>query len=136
MAEVGIRAAVRKVGITYLPTFLQGCRLLGKQEVAMSAMPEGLPVPFEVVTETEVDSRGRVSLGRAGAEPGGRYRVARNIDGVLLLTPVVSIPERELIAWENPALAERIRTGIAEAQAGRTVDLGDFTGYATNTDEE
>jgi hypothetical protein len=136
MAEVGIRAAVRKVGITYLPTLLQGCRLLGKQEVAMSAMPEGLPVPFEVVTETEVDSRGRVSLGRAGAEPGGRYRVARNIDGVLLLTPVVSIPERELIAWENPALAERIRTGIAEAQAGRTVDLGDFTGYVTNTDEE
>ena len=61
--------------------------------------------------------------------------MARNIDGVLLLTPVVSIPERELIVWENPALAERIRTGIAEAQAGRTVDLGDFTGYANDTDE-
>ncbi len=27
----------------------------------MSAMPEGLPVPFEVITETEVDGRGRVS---------------------------------------------------------------------------
>ncbi|MBV9013909.1 MAG: hypothetical protein JO272_18030 [Pseudonocardiales bacterium] len=83
-----------------------------------------------------MDSRGRVSLGRAGAEPGGRYRVARNIDGVLLLTPVVSIPERELIVWENPALAERIRTGITEAQARRTVDLGDFTDYATDTNEE
>ena len=93
----------------------------------MSALPEGLPVPFEVVTETEVDSRGRVSLGRAGAEPGGRYRVARNIDGVLLLTPVVSIPERELIVWEKLALAERIRIGIAETQAGRTIGLGDFT---------
>ena len=102
----------------------------------MSAMSEGLPVPFEVITETEVDSRGRVSLGRAGAEPGRRYRVARNIDGVLLLTPVVSIQERELIVWENPALAERILTGITEAQAGRTVDLGDFTGYVTNTDQE
>ncbi len=74
----------------------------------MPAMPEErLPAPFEVLTETEVDSRGRVSLGRAGAEPGRRYRVARDIDGVLLLTPVVSIPERELIVWENPALAER-----------------------------
>jgi len=62
--------------------------------------------------------------------------VARNIDGVLLLTPVVSIPERELIVWENPALAERIRTGITEAQARRTVDLGDFTDYATDTNEE
>jgi predicted RNA binding protein YcfA (HicA-like mRNA interferase family) len=40
----------------------------------------------------EVDSRGRVSLGRAGAEPARRYRVARDIDGVLLLTPVVCIP--------------------------------------------
>lgn len=39
-------------------------------------MPEErLPAPFEVVTETEVDSRSRVSLGRAGAEPGRRYRV-------------------------------------------------------------
>lgn len=28
-------------------------------------------------------------------------------------------PERELIVWENPALAERIRTGITEAQAGQ-----------------
>lgn len=102
----------------------------------MSAMPEGLPVPFEIITETEVDSRGRVSLGRAGAEPGGRYRVARNIDGVLLLTPVVSIPERELIVWENPALAARIRTGITDAQAGRTVDLGDFTSHATDTDQD
>jgi hypothetical protein len=60
--------------------------------------------------------------------------VARNIDGVLLLTPVVSIPERELIVWEKPALAERIRIGIAETQAGHTVDLGDFTGYTTDTD--
>ncbi|MGQ0717545.1 MAG: hypothetical protein ACT4NP_09570 [Pseudonocardiales bacterium] len=102
----------------------------------MSAMPEGLPTPFEVITETEVDSRGRVSLGRAGAEPGGRYRVARNIDSVLLLTPVVPIPERELIVWENPALAERIRIGIVETQTGRTVDLGDFTAYATDTDDE
>ncbi|MBV9313717.1 MAG: hypothetical protein JO100_08155 [Pseudonocardia sp.] len=102
----------------------------------MSAMPEELPVPFEIVTETEVDSRGRVSLGRAGAEPGKRYRVARNIDGVLLLTPVVSIPEREMIVWENPGLAARIRTGIAETQAGHTVDLGDFTDYATDTDEK
>jgi hypothetical protein len=67
---------------------------------------------------------------------GGCYRVARHIDGVLLLTPVVSIPERELIVWGNPALARRIRTGIDETQAGHTVDLGDFSGYATDVDEE
>jgi hypothetical protein len=84
----------------------------------MSAMPEGLPVPFEVITETEVDGRGRVSLGRAGAEPGGRYPVARNIDGVLLLTSVVSISERELIVWEKPALAEPSASGLPTPKRG------------------
>jgi hypothetical protein len=59
------------------------------------------PEDFETVAEAEVDSRGRVSLGKAGAEPGRRYRVERNIDGVLILTPVVSIPEREMIVWRK-----------------------------------
>jgi methylmalonyl-CoA mutase N-terminal domain/subunit len=55
--------------LAYFPARVQTAQR--RQEVAMSAIPEGLPVPFEVITETEVDSRGRVSLGRAGAEPGG-----------------------------------------------------------------
>ncbi|MFJ9460907.1 hypothetical protein ACIRST_38290 [Kitasatospora sp. NPDC101447] len=84
---------------------------------------------FETVAETEVDSRGRVSLGRAGAKPGRRYRVESNPDGVLLLTPVVSIPEREMQVWTDPLLAERIRVGIEQAQRGETVDLGDFSEY-------
>jgi hypothetical protein len=86
---------------------------------------------FEVVAETEVDARGRVSLGRAGAQPGRRYRVEADTDGVLLLTPVVSIPERELQVWTEPELAQRIRTGMEEAADGRTQDLGDFSGYLT-----
>src|SRR5947209_755970 len=42
--------------LAYYPTKVTDCsRLLGTdQEVAMSAMAEGLPLPFEVVTETEV----------------------------------------------------------------------------------
>ncbi|MFI0990540.1 hypothetical protein [Streptomyces exfoliatus] len=84
---------------------------------------------FETVAETEVDSRGRVSLGRAGARAGRRYRVESNPDGVLLLTPVVSIPEREMQVWNDPHLAERIRTGIEQAKAGKTIDRGDFSHY-------
>ncbi|WP_049653487.1 hypothetical protein [Kitasatospora sp. MY 5-36] len=91
---------------------------------------------FETVAETEVDSRGRVSLGRAGAKPGRRYRVESNPDGVLLLTPVVSIPEREMQVWTNPLLAERIRAGIEQAQRGETVDLGDFSKYLDHEDGE
>jgi hypothetical protein len=91
---------------------------------------------FEVVAETEVDSRGRVSLGRAGAKPGKRYRVESNVDGVLILTPVVSIPEREMVVWRNPDLAAEIREGIKEAKSGSTVDLGSFAEYLEDEEAE
>ena len=89
---------------------------------------------FETVAEVEVDSRGRISLGKAGAEPGRRYRVDQRVDGVLLLIPVVSIPEREMIVWRNPELAGEIRQGLTEAEEGRTVDLGSFEQYDTDED--
>ncbi len=91
---------------------------------------------FETVAEAEVDSRGRVSLGRAGAEPGRRYRVERNVDGVLLLIPVVSIPEREMVVWRNPELAAEIRKGLAEADEGKTEELGSFREYLGDGDED
>jgi hypothetical protein len=91
---------------------------------------------FETIAEVEVDSRGRVSLGRVGAEPGRRYRVEHNIDGVLLLIPVVSIPEREMIVWRDPELAGAIREAFAEAERGDTADLGSFAGYADDEDAD
>jgi hypothetical protein len=84
---------------------------------------------FDVVGESEADARSRVALGRAGARPGRRYRVQADNDGVVLLAPVVSIPEREMLAWENPRLAEQVRVAVADAEAGCSVDLGDFTRY-------
>lgn len=91
---------------------------------------------FEVVAETEVDARGRVSLGRAGAKPGRRYRIESNVDGVLVLTPVVSIPEREMAVWRDPELAASIRKAYEEAEQGKTVDLGDFSQYLAEDDED
>jgi hypothetical protein len=90
---------------------------------------------FETVAEAKVDSRGRISLGEAGATPGRRYRVERNIDGVLLLIPVVSIPEREMIVWRNPAIAESILEGLAEADAGQTVERPGFTQRADDDED-
>jgi len=91
---------------------------------------------FETVAEAEVDSRGRVSHGRAGAEPGRRYRVERNVDGVLLLIPVVSIPEREMVVWRNPDLMVEIREGLEAAERGETEDLGSFQQYLDVDDED
>ncbi len=96
---------------------------------ASAASASYQPEQFETVAEVEVDSRGRVSLGKAGAEPGRRYRVEQRVDGVLLLIPVVSIPEREMIVWRNPGLASEIRDGLAEADRGDTVDQGSFQQY-------
>jgi hypothetical protein len=91
---------------------------------------------FETIAEVEVDSRGRVSLGRVGAEPGRRYRVEHNIDGVLRLIPVVSIPEREMILWRDPEIARAVREGFAEAERGETADLGSFAQYADGEDAD
>ncbi|MFI9104968.1 hypothetical protein ACIGXA_31130 [Streptomyces fildesensis] len=91
---------------------------------------------FEVVTEAEVDPRGRLSLGRAGATPGRRYRVESNVDGVLILTPVVSIPEREQQLWADPALQQRILLGLEQADKGKTHNLGDFTQYLAKDEIE
>lgn len=91
---------------------------------------------YEVVAETEVDSRGRVSLGRAGAKPGRRYRIESNVDGVLILTPVVSIPEREMEVWRNPVLAERIRNAYKRSETSPGHDRGDFSQYLDEEDSE
>lgn len=104
--------------------------------VTSASSPLYQPEQFETVAETEVDSRGRVSLGKAGARPGRRYRVESNVDGVLILIPVVSIPEREMIVWRNPELAASVREGIAQAEAGQTVDRGSFEQFADDPDDE
>jgi hypothetical protein len=91
---------------------------------------------FEEITEAEADNRGRVAIGRAGGKPGRRYRVYANVDGLVVLEPVVSIPEREMLVWENPALAQQIRDGIAEAEAGKTASLGSFAQFVTEDDDE
>lgn len=91
---------------------------------------------FEAIAEAEADSRGRVTIARAGAKPGRRYRVYANADGLVVLEPVVSIPEREMLVWETPALAEQIRSGVAEAEVGETTDLGSFAQFLNKDDDE
>lgn len=44
------------------------------------------------------------------------------------------VPERERLVHEDPELAAQIREGIAEAEAGRTVDLGSFAQHLTVDD--
>jgi hypothetical protein len=62
--------------------------------------------------------------------------VYAHIDGLVVLEPVVSISDREMLVWGDPALAEQIRRGTAEAEASRTTDLGSFAQFLDEEDHE
>jgi hypothetical protein len=44
--------------------------------------------------------------------------------------------KRERLVHDDPALAEQIREGVADAEAGRTVDLGSFARYLEGNAED
>jgi hypothetical protein len=74
--------------------------------------------------ETEPDQKNRVSLGPTIKTPSGiRYKVMQNEHGQILLDPVKSVPAREAWVYENPERIKSIRRGIAQAEAGKLVDI-------------
>lgn len=74
---------------------------------------------FRPVAEVTADERARITLGRIGVHKDDRYAVSINDDGALLLTPVASIPKRELLVWENDELRASLFRGLAEAAEGK-----------------
>ena len=91
---------------------------------------------FRSVGEALADERGRLPMAKTGVRKDDRYAVAVNDDGQILLTPLVSIPRRELIVWENQMLRESLARGLAEAAAGETENLGSFAQYADEDVED
>ncbi|HMO55250.1 MAG TPA: hypothetical protein PJ994_12145 [Tepidiformaceae bacterium] len=90
---------------------------------------------FRPVTETTVDSRKRVSLGKAGVSEDTRYEVSVSEDGDILLTPLATIPAREAWVWSRPELLASIRRGVEQAERGELHDLGSFAQYLESDDE-
>jgi uncharacterized protein (DUF362 family) len=76
--------------------------------------------------EVELDSRARAPLAKVLPKDahGGRYRVERRPDGVIVMTPVVSLTERELSVLARPELVQAIRKGVDQAHAGQLVGHG------------
>ncbi len=79
--------------------------------------------------EIEVDERQRVSLGKIIGKDVKRFRVEELAGGELLLTPVVSLSQRELSVLADPARVASIQAGIVEAKEGKIVRHG--PGYWT-----
>ena len=78
---------------------------------------------FRPVAEVTVDDRGRVAVGKTGAHSNDRYAVSTNSEGAILLTPLASIPKRELLVWENAELRASLFRGLAEAAEGKARPL-------------
>jgi hypothetical protein len=91
---------------------------------------------FHAVGEAVADERGRIPMGKSGVRKDDRYAVAVNDDGQILLTPLVSIPRRELVVWQNQALRESLARGLAEAASGEVEEMGSFASFldADNAD--
>lgn len=88
---------------------------------------------FKPMGEVVADERARLAVGKAGVRGDDRYAVAVNDDGEILLTPLVSIPKRELLVWEDQQVREALGRGLLQTASGELVDRGDFSQYA---DEE
>ncbi len=74
------------------------------------------------------DSKGRIALG-AFAKGISSFRIHQEKDGRLILEPFKEIPAREAWLYKNTEALEMVRTGLAEAKAGKVSKLGDFSKY-------
>lgn len=84
---------------------------------------------FETLGEVVADDRSRIAFGKAGVRKDDRYAIAVNDDGEILLTPLASIPKRELIVWENAELRASLARGLEDSSKGNVRDLGSFEEY-------
>jgi hypothetical protein len=81
---------------------------------------------FHPVAEVTADDRARIAFGKAGVHKDDRFLVSTADDGTILLTPLASIPKRELIIWENEELRESLLRGLADAHVGKVSRRDDF----------
>jgi len=92
----------------------------------------------ETPIEVELDSRQRLPLAKVIQGSQTRFRVDVQPGGELLLTPVVSISERELAMLKNPERMADLNEGTDQALHGKVVRFGPghFTKVATEQPEE
>ncbi len=81
---------------------------------------------FEPVAEVAADDRARIAFGRAGVRRNDRFLISARSTGEILLTPLASIPKRELLVWEDDLLRESLLRGLADASQGRVSERDDL----------
>jgi hypothetical protein len=84
---------------------------------------------FQPAGEVVADERSRIAFGKAGVRKDDRYAIAVNDNGEILLTPLATIPKRELLVWENADLRASLARGLEQSSKAETLDLGSFSSY-------
>jgi len=75
------------------------------------------------------DSKGRITLGHL-ADGVSSYAVFPDKEGRLILEPHKDVPARELWLYENKSALSQVKQGLKELAEGKLVDMGDFSKYA------
>lgn len=80
------------------------------------------------------DSKGRITLGHL-ADGVSSYAIIPAEEGRLILEPHVNVPAREMWLYKNKIALAQVKQGMKELAEGKLVDLGDFTKYVDDEDE-
>jgi hypothetical protein len=80
------------------------------------------------------DTKGRVTLGKLGADGDG-FRVYINDLGQVLLDPIVAIPAREQWLFKDPDRAKALDRALAQSAAREVVALPSFAHMLDDEDE-
>jgi hypothetical protein len=91
-----------------------------------------MPAGFDPIVEVVADERARIAFGRAGVRHNDRFLVSTRASGEILLTPMASIPKRELLVWENDDLRRSLLRGLADSAEGRISRRDDLADDATS----
>ncbi|SHH07441.1 hypothetical protein SAMN05444320_12112 [Streptoalloteichus hindustanus] len=84
---------------------------------------------FKTMAEVTADDRARIAFGRVGGHSNDRLLVSDGPSGEVLLTPLASIPHRELLVWEDEQPGESLPRGLAHAAEGGVRQRDDLVGY-------
>jgi hypothetical protein len=86
-------------------------------DIALDSHP-GRVDGFRPIAAVIADEHARIAFGKVGVCKDDRYALSVNDEGAILLTPVATIPARELFVWENEDLKASLLRGVADAAEG------------------
>lgn len=85
---------------------------------------------FQEYGEVRVDSKNRITLGRAEQGRAFSYKIYRNSLGQIILDPQVTIPAYEAWLFKNEEAKQLVQKGLHEAKSRRLVKADeDYSNY-------